>query len=83
MERWNAQTGRKSEDREKIRDGQDRRGRSQTREFEKVGKSRFTAFFPMICGSGAGQIRDEKLHTVVARSTNFQARKVCRGLNSV
>ena len=50
---------------------------------EKVGKSRNTVFFPMICGSGgsksrlakaagaepAGQIRDEKLHAVVARST--------------
>ena len=46
---------------------------------EKVGKSRNTVFFPMICGSGgsksrlakaagaepAGQIRDEKLHAVV------------------
>ena len=50
---------------------------------EKVGKSRFTVFFPMICGSGgsksnlakaagaepAGQMKDEKLHAVVARST--------------
>ena len=47
---------------------------------EKVGKSRNTVFFPMICGSGgsksrlakaagaepAGQMRDEKLHAVVA-----------------
>ena len=45
---------------------------------EKVGKSRFTVFFPIICGSGgsksrlakaagaepAGQMRDEKLHAV-------------------
>ena len=50
---------------------------------EKVGKSRFTVCFPMICGSGgsksniakaagaepAGQMRDEKEHAVVARST--------------
>ena len=50
---------------------------------EKVGKSRFTMFFPMVWGSGgsksnlakaagaepAGQMRDEKLHAVVARST--------------
>ena len=50
---------------------------------EKVGKSRNTALFPMIWGSGgsksrlakaagaepAGQMRDEKLHAVVARST--------------
>ena len=49
----------------------------------KVGKSRFSVFFPMTCGSGgsngrlakaagaesAGQMRDEKLHAVVARST--------------
>ena len=49
---------------------------------EKVGKSRFTVFFPMIWGSGGsksrlakaagaeptGQTRDEKLHAVVARS---------------
>ena len=50
---------------------------------EKVGKSRNIVFFPMICGSGgpksrlakaagaepSGQMRDEKLHAVVARST--------------
>ena len=50
---------------------------------EKVGKSRFTVFFQMICGSGgsksnlakavgaepAGQMRDEKVCAVVARST--------------
>ena len=45
---------------------------------EKVGKSR-NSVFPMIWGSGglakaagaepAGQMRDEKLHAVVARST--------------
>ena len=50
---------------------------------EKVGKSRNNSVFPMICGSlgsksrlakaagaePAGQMRDEKLHAVVARST--------------
>ena len=50
---------------------------------EKVGKSRNTVFFPMICGSGgsksrlakaagaepAGKMRDEKVHAVVVRST--------------
>ena len=50
---------------------------------EKIGKSRFSVFFPMICGSGgsksrlakaagaepAGQMRHEKVHAVVARST--------------
>ena len=59
--------------REKKEDAGARKGR----------KSRFTVFFPMICGSGgsksrlakaagaepAGQMRDEKLHAVVARST--------------
>ena len=50
---------------------------------EKVGKSQFIVFFPMICGSGgsksklaraagaepAGQMSDEKLHVLVAPST--------------
>ena len=58
-----------------------RRKKMQVR--EKVAKSRNTVFFPMICGSGGsksrlakaagaepcGQMRDEKLHAVVARST--------------
>ena len=58
-----------------------RRKKMQVR--EKVGKSRFTVFFPMIWGSGgsksnlakaagaepAGQKSDEKVHAVVARST--------------
>ena len=57
-----------------------RRQKMQMR--EKVGKSKHCVF-PMICGSGgsksrlakaagaeaAGQMRDEKLHAVVARST--------------
>ena len=56
---------------------------------EKVRKSQNTEFFPMICGSGgsksrlakaagagpAGQMRDEKLHAVVARST-FRSQNV-------
>ena len=51
---------------------------------EKVGKSRLTVFVPKICGSGgsksrlakaagaepSGQMRDEKLHAFVARSTS-------------
>ena len=58
-----------------------RRKKMQMR--EKVGKSRNTVLFPMISGSGGsksrlakaagaeppGQMRDEKLHAVVARST--------------
>ena len=61
----------------------DRVRRKQMQMREKVGKSRNTVFFPMICGSGgsksrlakaagaepSGQMRDEKLHAVVARST--------------
>ena len=66
---------------EKLRDGE-----SQKKEdagARKGMKSRFTVFFPMICGSGgsknclakaagaepASQMRDEKVHAVVARST--------------
>ena len=58
-----------------------RREKMQVR--EKVGKSRNTVFFPTLCGSRgsksrlakaagaepAGQMRDEKLHAGVARST--------------
>ena len=50
---------------------------------EKVGKLQNIVFFPVFCGSGgsksrlakaagaepAGQMKDEKLHAVVARST--------------
>ena len=81
-----AEVGRVREEKsrsEKIRDGE----RMQVH--EKVGKSRFTCVFPMICGSGgsksdlakaagaepAGQMRDEKLHAVVARST-FRSQNV-------
>ena len=61
----------------------ERVGSKQMQVREKVGKSRFTVFLPMIWGSGgsksnlakaagaepAGQMRDEKLHAVVARGT--------------
>ena len=74
MDSWKAEVKRVR--REKIR-----RKKMQMR--EKVGKSRNTVFFPMIWGSRgsksrlakaagaepAGQMRDEKLHAVVARST--------------
>ena len=85
MERWKAEQGRGTEKR-KIRREKIRRERvrGQTLQMrEKVGKSRNTVFFPMICGSGgsksrlakaagaepAGHRSDEKLHAVVARST--------------
>ena len=71
---------------EKIRRKKSRRERVRRKKMqmrEKVGKSRNTVFFPMICGSGgsksrlakaagaepAGQTKDEKLHADVARST--------------
>ena len=59
--------------REKIRDGE-----SQQREDAGARKGREVAkhcVFPMFCGSKAaeaepaGQMKDEKLHAVVARST--------------
>ena len=91
MERWKAEQGRGREKR-KIRRKKSRRERVRRQKMqmrEKVGKSRNTVFFQMICGSGgsksrlakaagaepAGQRRDEKLHAVVARST-FRSEKV-------
>ena len=61
----------------------EKRRRKKIQAREKVGKSRNTCVFPMICGSGGsksrlakaaaaelcGQMRDEKLHADVARST--------------
>ena len=75
-QRWEETDKRREEERESLR-----RKKIQVR--EQVGKSRNTAFFPMICGSGgsksrlakaagaepAGQMRDAKVHAVVARST--------------
>ena len=59
------------------------KGKSQKKEDAKVDKPRITMFFPMVCGSGgsksrlakaagaepSGQMRDQKLHAVAARST--------------
>ena len=67
--------------RKKSRRERVRRKKMQMR--EKVGKSRNTVFFPMICCPGgsksrlakaagaepSGQMRDEQLHAVAARST--------------
>ena len=85
MDRWKAEQGRGREkrkiSREKIRRERVRRKKMQMREKgRKVAKH---CVFPMIWGSGgsksrlakaagaepAGQMRDEKLHAVVARST--------------
>ena len=80
-QRWEESEKRREE---KKRDDQRRkRVRRKMQVREKVEKSRFTVFFPMICGSGgsksrlakaagaepSGQMRDEKLHAVLARST--------------
>ena len=77
-----AELGRvREEKREDQRRERARRKKMQVR--KKVGKSQNTVFFPMICGSGgsksrlakaagaepSGQMRDEKVHAVVARST--------------
>ena len=85
MDRWKSRGGKSQRREEKKREDQRRervrRKKMQVR--EKVGKSQNCVFFPMICGSGgsksrlakaagaepAGQMRDEKLHAVVARST--------------
>ena len=40
---------------EKMREKKERRKKMQVH--EKVGKSRFTVFFPMICGSGGSKSR--------------------------
>ena len=76
-QRWEESERRRAEERrERVR-----RKKMQGR--EKVGVSRNSVFFLMICGSGGsksrlakaagaepcGQMRDEKLHAVVARST--------------
>ena len=85
MDRWKAEQGRGRKKRKirrkKSRRERVRRKKMQMR--EKVGKSRNIAFFHWFGGSGgsksrlakaagaepAGQMRDEKLHAVVARST--------------
>ena len=85
MDRWKAEMERVREKRkirrEKSRRERVRRKKMQMR--EKVGKVAKHCLFPMICGSGgsksrlakaagaepAGQMRVEKLHAVVARST--------------
>ena len=77
-QRWEESEKRREEERRSKKRKSEGRKKIQVR--EKVGKSRNTVFFPMICGSKsrlakaagaepAGQVRDEKLHAVVARST--------------
>ena len=75
------QSREEAERRERLEERRVRRKKMQMR--EKVGKSQNTVFFPMTWGCGgskstlakaagaepAAQMRDEKLHAVVARST--------------
>ena len=96
-ERWEEPRRRTKEVRRSEKRKRERRKRC-TQVREKVRKSRFTLFFPMICGSGgsrsrlakvggakpAGQMRDEKLHADMARSTfwkstfrSWDVEKVC------
>ena len=85
MDRWKAEQGRVRETRQ-FRREKIRRKKMQMRETRKVA---IHCVFPMICGSGgsksrlakaagaeaSGQMRDEKVHAVVARST-FGSEKV-------
>ena len=80
MDRWKGHSQEEAEPRRNSDVENVRREKMQLR--EKVGKSRNTVFF-QCCGPGgsksrlpkaagaeaAGQMRDEKLHAVVARST--------------
>jgi hypothetical protein len=91
-QRWEESEKRREEKqrRKNIKEERVRRKKMQVR--EKVENSRFTVFFPMVCGSGesksglakaagaetSGQMRDEKLHAVGARST-FRSQK-CKKL---
>ena len=75
--------GRVREEKRRRKKIKKRKSQKKIQVREKVEKSRNTVYFPMICGSGgsksrlakaagaepAGQMRDEKLHAVVARST--------------
>jgi len=87
-QRWEESERRRAEERRSEKRKSEKKKRCQVR--EKVGKSRNSVFFPMMCGSGGsksrltkaagaeepcGQMRDEKLHAVVARST-FASQKV-------
>ena len=79
MNRWKSTAGKKV--RGEIREGESQKGEdADAGKGRKVSKK--SVFFPTVCGSGgsknrlakgagaepAGQLRDEKLHTVVALS---------------
>jgi len=81
MDRWKSRGG-KSQRREEQKKEDQGRERVRRKKRETVEKSRFAVLSPMICGSGgsksrlakaaggepSGQMRDETLHALVARS---------------
>ena len=85
MDRWKSRGEKSPGWEEKKWEDQrrERERRKKMQVHEKVGKSSIHCVFPMICGSGgsksrlakaagaepAGQMRDEKMHTIVAPST--------------
>ena len=91
MDRWKSRGGKNQRREEKKREDQRRervrRKKMQVR--EQVAKSRLTVFVPLFCGAGgsksrlakaagaepSGQMRDDKLHAVVVRST-FRSQNV-------
>ena len=80
-QRWEESEKRRAEERRSEKRKSQKKEDAGAR--KGIRKSRDTGIFPMICGSGgsksrlakaagaepAGQMRDEKLHAVVARST--------------
>ena len=86
MDRWKVEMGRVTEERRSEKRKSQKNEDADARKGRKVAKH---CVFPKICGSGgsksrlakaagaepAGQMRDEKLHTVVARST-FRSQNV-------
>ena len=91
MDRWKSRGGKSQRREEKRREKEEEESlrRKKTQMREKVGKVAKHSVFPIICGSGgsksrlakaagaepAGQMRDEKLHADVARST-FRSQNV-------
>ena len=83
MDRWKSRGGKSQRREEKKREDQrrERVRRQKMQVDEKVAKSRFSVFFPLICDSGGsksrlakaagaepcGQMHDEQLHDAVAR----------------
>ena len=82
MDKWKSRGGKSQRREDKKREDQ-RRERARGKKMQvKVEKIQFMAFFKMVCGSGGsksrlakavgaepfGQMRDEQLHAVLARS---------------